>query len=226
MGPGHTARPISGARLKTPRAAAAAGIAFALLLGTSLVLLWSTLPTDPAGGSDQLTEQAGTLRFAFSLVPFAGIAFLWFLGVARDRLGELEDRFFATVLLGSGLIYLTLTFVATGIGGGILAVAGRASDDARWTDLYSFGRSITYTIVTVYAMRMASVFMVVLGTIWLRTRTMPRWVTLPTYATALVLLLAVRESLWVTLVFPAWVLAVSTYMLVLSLRSGEGADRP
>jgi hypothetical protein len=42
---------------------------------------------------------------ALYLVPFAGIAFLWFIGVLRDRLGELEDRFFATVFFGSGLLY-------------------------------------------------------------------------------------------------------------------------
>lgn len=33
----------------------------------------------------------------------AGIAFLWFIGVIRDRSGAHEDRFFATVFLGSGL---------------------------------------------------------------------------------------------------------------------------
>jgi hypothetical protein len=41
---------------------------------------------------------------ALNLIPFAGIAFLWFLGVVRDRIGEREDRFFATVVLGSGLV--------------------------------------------------------------------------------------------------------------------------
>ena len=41
---------------------------------------------------------------AVNLVPFAGIAFLWFIGVLRDRLGALEDRFFATVFLGLGML--------------------------------------------------------------------------------------------------------------------------
>ena len=41
-----------------------------------------------------------------NLIPFAGIAFLWFIGVLRDRLGEQEDRFFATVFFGSGLLFL------------------------------------------------------------------------------------------------------------------------
>jgi hypothetical protein len=217
--------PISRPQLRTPRAAATAGIAFALLLSVSLTLIWATLSTDPAAGSGQLERQGTTLRFAFGLVPFAGIAFLWFIGVARDRIGELEDRFFATVLLGSGLLYLAMTFVATGIAGGLLTVAGTAPDEATWVSLYSYGRSITYTIVTMYAMRMASVFMIVLGTIWLRTRTMPRWMALGTYATALVLLVTVTQSLWAILVFPSWVLVVSTSILIASWRSDGSPDQ-
>jgi hypothetical protein len=38
------------------------------------------------------------------LAPFAGIAFLWFIAAIRSQLGEREDRFFATVFLGSGLL--------------------------------------------------------------------------------------------------------------------------
>jgi hypothetical protein len=52
-------------------------------------------------------------------VPFAGIAFLWFIGVLRDRLGELEDRFFATVFFGSGLLFLGMLFLACAIVGGL-----------------------------------------------------------------------------------------------------------
>ena len=37
------------------------------------------------------------------LMPFAGIAFLWFIGVVRDGFGRYEDKFFASVFLGSGI---------------------------------------------------------------------------------------------------------------------------
>lgn len=56
-------------------------------------------------------------------MPFAGIAFLWFIGVIRDRLGDHEDRFFASVFLGSGLIFLATVFVAMAIAGALLAGA-------------------------------------------------------------------------------------------------------
>ena len=49
---------------------------------------------------------------ALNLVPFAGIAFLWFIGVVRDRLGMYEDRFFATIFFGSGILFLAMFFAA------------------------------------------------------------------------------------------------------------------
>jgi hypothetical protein len=61
------------------------------------------------------------VAIALNLVPFAGIAFLWFVGVLRDRIGEREDRFFATVFLGSGLLFVAMIFVSAAIAGGLIA---------------------------------------------------------------------------------------------------------
>ena len=88
-------------KLKTPRAAAIAGILFALLYGAGLVLIRLSVPADQAADSAWLDTNSRTLALALNLAPYAGIAFLWFIGVIRDRLGDLEDRFFATVFLGS-----------------------------------------------------------------------------------------------------------------------------
>ena len=55
-------------------------------------------------------------------MPFTGIAFLWFIAVVRDRLGKLEDRFFATVFLGSGLLYIAMFYASGALGGGLLLV--------------------------------------------------------------------------------------------------------
>src|SRR5688572_3309486 len=96
-------------RLATPRAAAVAGIIFALLMWTAQLLIRLSIPSDSSDNSAWLASQAGPISLALSLVPFAGIAFLWFIGVVRDHLDELEDRLFATVFLGSGLLYLAMT---------------------------------------------------------------------------------------------------------------------
>jgi len=61
---------------------------------------------------------------------------------------------------------------------------------------------------------MAAVFLISQATLWLRTGVMPRWLALPTHGVALVLLFVVSQSTWVVLIFPAWVLLVSVYILI------------
>jgi hypothetical protein len=75
-----------------------------------------------------------------------------------------------------------------------------------------------YHIINIYAIRMAGVFMISLATIWLHTGLMHRGWAFLIYALALVLLISVGHSLWVTLIFPGWVLAVSITFLVTNLR--------
>ena len=67
--------------------------------------------------------------------------------------------------------------------------------------------------------------MISLGTIWLRTGLMPRWLVVTTYSLALALLIIVDFSLWTTLAFPAWVLLVSVYILVTGRRVSHEAAR-
>ncbi len=205
-------------RLSTPRSAAVAGILFAVLLGAALALIRVSIPADPADGGAWLNERAGTVRLALTLVPFAGIAFLWFIGVVRDHFGELEDRLFSTVFLGSGLLFLAMVFASAAMTGGLLATYAVIPNQMVESGLYSFGRQTVYQIANVYAMRMAGVFMISLGTIWVRTRIMPRWLALVTYGLALLLLVSLGYNLWVTLIFPTWVLIISIYILVLNLR--------
>jgi len=212
-------------RLTTPRAAAVAGILFAVLFSISIVLMRLFIPAD-LSDSGWLETGAGRVSLALGLMPFAGIAFLWFVGVVRDRLGDFEDQFFATVFFGSGLLFLAMTFAASAIAGGILASYARGTSQLLGRDVYLFGRAVMSQIFNVYALRMAGVFLISLGTIWLRTGLMPRWVPLITYLVALVLLLIVSLDLWVVLIFPGWVFLISVYILVLNVRgpSSGAAD--
>jgi hypothetical protein len=106
--------------LRTPKAAAVAGIIFSVLLIVSFSLLRLSVPADPMDPGAWLRTRVGTVALALNLMPFAGIAFLWFIGVLRDRLGQNEDRFFATVFLGSGLLFLAMLFVASSAIGAII----------------------------------------------------------------------------------------------------------
>ncbi|MGY1710294.1 hypothetical protein ACI8AC_12370 [Geodermatophilus sp. SYSU D00758] len=226
MTPDPGTAPIPGLRrLTTPRAAAWAGVLFAALFGTGLVLVRLWIPADPFADPDWVAAGSGRLRWAMTLVPLAGIAFLWFLGVVRDRLGDLEDRFLASVFLGSGLLFLAMTSASTAIAGGILISAsdgGQVYDPA----VLRFSRATMLQISDVYALRMAAAFMISLATIWLRTGLMPRWLVVLTYALALVLLVVTTLSLWTTLVFPAWALLVSVLFLVRSSTARPGAPTP
>jgi hypothetical protein len=115
--------------LRTPRAAAVAGIVFSVLLAAAFVLLRLSVPADPRVAGTWLTDpgRRTAVAIALNLVPFAGVAFLWFIGVLRDRIGEREDRFFATVFLGSGLLFVAMLFVAAAVAGGLFAAASRPS---------------------------------------------------------------------------------------------------
>jgi hypothetical protein len=205
--------------LKTPRAAALAGIIFSLLYGTSLVLIRLTVPADLTNQGFWIEANSGRVVLALNLAPYSGIAFLWFIGVIRDRLGNLEDRFFGSVFLGSGLLFLALSFASAAVAGGLVTAYGIQPDVIVQNGVYTYGRTLMYVFSNTYAIRMAGVFMISFGTIALRTKVMSRPWVIATYALALVLLLSIGYTLWVTLIFPAWVLAISTVFLISEKRS-------
>lgn len=212
-------RPRELQRLTTPRSAAIAGIAFTALFSASIVLLRSTLPQRPFGGLGWAYLGSGRIGLALGLMPFAGIAFLWFIGVIRDLLGDYEDRFFSTVFFGSGLLFLAMVFVAYGVAAATLASAKLAGSQRTEEDIVYFGRYIMLEVSNIYALRMAGVFMISLGTIWWRTGVMPRWLATVSYVVALTLLVVISLSLWVVLLFPGWALLVSLYILFRNRRA-------
>jgi len=158
-------------------------------------------------------------------VPFAGIAFLWFIGVVRDRIGQLEDRFFASVFLGSGLLFVAMLFDGAAFAGGLLAEMAAGSAATPGPDALAVGRQITSLLLHLYAMRMAAVFTMSAATIMLRTKVGPRWIGLLGIAVGVVLLVSVGLTLWVELLFPAWILLLSVDILRTGLRQSPGATR-
>jgi hypothetical protein len=207
------------AKLTTPRAAAVAGVLFSVLLIAALVLIRLSIPSDPKAAGDWLGSSGKTVTLALNLVPFAGIAFLWFIGVIRDRLGEYEDKLFSTVFLGSGLLFLAMMFASAAVAGGVIIAYDAGQGQFAASGAYGFGRAMTYVALNTYAMRMAGVFMLSTCTILVRTGVMPRWMAWLGYALALVLLLTISSFSWVALVFPIWVFVISVYILIENMRS-------
>lgn len=202
--------------LKTPRSAAVAGIIFAVLYGSSLILLYLfVLPY--VSDRTWLETNAAPVSLALNLIPFAGIAFLWFIGVLRDLLADQEDRLFSTVFLGSGLLFLAMTFIGAALVAGLLNAHTIGSGILSDSGLYIYSRAVIYQVINIYAIRMAGVFMISLATIWIRTGVMHRVWAILTYLLALVLLLSISYSLLVTLIFPGWVMMVSVSILIRNL---------
>jgi len=209
--------------LRTPRAAAVAGILFSVLLITSQLLIWLSIPADPLGPASALLAHTRSINLALGLLPFSGIAFLWFIAVVRDRLGALEDRFFATVLLGSGLLYVAMVFSATAIAGALLTLLAIRPADMLPAGIYVLGRAEIYRFHSLFATKMAAVFMGCGSTIFLRTRVVPRWVAFTGYLLAAVLLVSLGEVPLINMVFPVWVFLVSVCVLIESKGSAATA---
>jgi hypothetical protein len=168
---------ISQAHLKTPKAAAVAGIVFSLLMFAIFWLLRRSVPADPLEPGIWLAADKRTIELALNLVPVAGVAFLWFIGVLRDRLGQHEDRFFATVFFGSALLFLAMLFVAAATIGAITLIDSAAGpNDLTKSDTFRFARATAFILANVYASKMAAVFMFSTSTIVIYTGIAPRWI--------------------------------------------------
>ena len=200
-------------KLSTPRSAAAAGVLFAVLFAAALILVRTSLPEHPEIGAEWIESGRGKIRVAALLLPFAGVTFLWFIGVVRDGFGKYEDKFFSSVFIGSGLLFLAMTFVSSAVGVALSSSHSFTADTAAHTEIVAFGQVLMMTLTKTYALRMAAVFMMSLATIWLKTGLMPRWLVMTTYAVVAAVLLAADVSMWIALSFPAWVLVVSLFVL-------------
>src|SRR6202011_4988854 len=102
-------------------AAALAGVLFAVLFGAVIILIRLRMPEGTRDSALWVSDSHSGITIAAKLMPFAGISFLWFIGVVRDGFGRYEDRFFLSVFLGSGLLFLAMMFVATAAAGALVA---------------------------------------------------------------------------------------------------------
>ena len=204
--------------LAAPRGAAVAGVVFSVLMIVCLGLVLYAIPDDLTELDRWLVEpgRRRAVALALDLVPFAGIAFLWFGGVLRNRLGEHEDQLFATVFLGSGLLFVASLF---GVAAVLHALVDTLAVDKMDSATFYFGHRMSDALFYVFAIKMAGVFIISTCTIGLRTAIIPRWVAIIGYACALLQLLVVANWKWITFVFPLWILLVSTYILFAEFRA-------
>ena len=133
------------ARLETQRAAGIAGLVFSALFTISILLSRA----HPARGSSAqkvedfyLHQNSGRVALVgLYLAPFAGIPFLWFIAAIRSHLGEREDRFYATVFVGSGLLFVAMLFAASAAFGALVAAVKFRDQPVPSPDVVVFARA-------------------------------------------------------------------------------------
>jgi len=206
-----------GRELRAPWAAGVAGLVFATLFSVSMVLFYR----QPRAGSSAaeiaewyLRDRGRAIGFVgVYLTPFAGIAFLWFVATVRSRIGAREDKFFATVFLGGAILFVGMLYGAAAAISAPLAAVKFQDAPPPSPDVFVYTRGLAYTLLFVFGLRAAAVFMIVSSTIALRTGALPRWVAYVGFAVALVLLFSVSYIRAIVFAFPAWVALVSIVAL-------------
>lgn len=209
------------ARIRTPRAAALAGIVFAVLLITVIITLRSGVSDLGQNPGSWVASEGGrgSVTVAVNLIPFAGIAFLWFIGVIRTSFGDREDKLFATVFLGSGLLFVAMLFTTAAAVGSLLALTadgGQIDGDSQ--ELLGF---LAAQLLGAFGARMAAVFTLAVTTLGRRTGLIPRWLAVVGYVVPMLLFLTPPLTQWVQLLFPAWVLLLSVHILF-TADAGDG----
>lgn len=212
------------ATARAPRTAAIAGIVFSVVFIVAISLFRSAVSIDPDDAGGWLTSGSQRIRvgLALALLPFAGIAFLWFIGVIRDHLGDREDRFFATVFLGSGLLFVTMLFMCGAVMATLVGITANGVVDVQ---VWRFGRRLAFILMNTYGLRMGAVFAIATTTLARRLDLLAPWLHVVGYLSALALLLAGTAIPWIEMLFPLWVLLVSIHILLAS-RQALDPGRP
>jgi hypothetical protein len=210
--------PQRAAALAAPRGAAVAGVIFSILTIIGLGLVRYAIPANLATPGEWLTDarRRDAIQFALDLTPFASIAFLWFIGVLRNRLGNREDQFFATVFLASGILFVASLFGSAAITDALIGAVAAGDINGQ---IYYLGHHMSDALLNLFAMKMAGVFTFSTCTLGLRTGIFPRPIAYIGFASGLVLLLIIANWRWISLVFPLWILLVSAAILHAEFRS-------
>ena len=178
--------------------------------------LVSITPSDIS--PEWLMANSKAASVALVMVPFNGIAFLWFTGVLRDWLVGRQDHFFSTVFFGSGILFVGMLFVWAASFGALFESYAAAGNKLVDGDLFVFEFIFMREILGDYALRMLAVYMSSIATLWTRSGVMPRWLIVITYIVAVAFLIFAGMIPMSRFIFPGWVFLVSVYILVYNYR--------
>jgi hypothetical protein len=162
------------------------------------------------------------------VMPFAGIAFIWFSVALRMWIGEHARSvsvLFSNIQLVSGIVFVGLFFAAASAFAIIAAgveFSDTPIDPVAAREFPQYGAALLF----VFAMRMAAMFVFATSTIGRHTGILPRWFTLLGYVVGTFLLLSATFSRLLALVFPLWVLMLAAILTGIALRIPRDAVLP
>ena len=202
------------ASLRTARSAAVAGLAFSIALVAVIILFRAAFPLnalidETAVPSPDAINQS---RWALVLLPYVGIAFIWFMAALNYNLGHADHRLFTTVFLASGIVFVGLCFVAGAVASAELeaiVTEQKLSDASRLIP----GATVN-TLLINYSARMAAVFCLSIATFGRLRKLLPTWLTLLGTLSGLFLLLVPFGVPHIEFIFPAWIAILSVYLLI------------
>jgi hypothetical protein len=203
--------------MRAPRAAGIAGLLFSALFFVSVLLVRLHPAKNATAAQIKAFYQGGDGRWVtlvgFYLIPFAGIAFLWFVAVVRAHVVHHTDRFFDTVFVASGVLVVAMIFAAGAAAGALAAIVRFEGARLPSPGAIELAHGLSYALLYTFAVKMAGVFMMVTSTVGFRTRRLSRWLVYLTWALAVFLILSVSYYEAALLVFPAWVAVLSLLIL-------------
>lgn len=210
------------ARLASIEAAAVAGLVCAV--GWSLALR-GLLATPGIGAPAEEVERfaadpanATAVVAWLQVLVFSTIAFLWFVGVVRGRIGDREPKLFGTVFFGASILLAALLFVgATLLAAPSLqiALAGTTPDP----EAAALLRAAAAGVLSIFLPRIAMLVMFSTASLGRATGALPRWLVIATYAIGVFELVNVTVDAPTVFLVPAWIAVVSVVLLV--RRPGE-----
>ncbi|HET9080523.1 MAG TPA: hypothetical protein VFO01_08405 [Trebonia sp.] len=226
--PGRSPRPAAG----SAGAAVFSGVAFAVLFTLGLVLV-NQVPRlgspDSTYTAFYTTGSGGVLVTAgLYLVPFAGIAFLWFMVAFRALLDRPADPT-QGLQLASGVAFVCMLFAGTAAAGAVALMLHFTSVPAPPVSVDRVLSAIGYGLVFVYGVRVAGMFTITTTTLARRAGLIPRWFAVLSYLMAAFLLVTTTTQPATLLVYPAWVLLMSVALLRgarIRRRSAQAAVAP
>lgn len=169
-------------------------------------------------------EDQRQLLVGLYLMPFAGIAFLWFLDAVRvwsRGAGRRKNLLLSNMQLFAGILYVGLFFITAAAYAVTAASAefANGSIDPLLARLFpEFGRTLFFF----FALRMAAVFAFTTSNMLMAAGILPKWLGQIGLVVGVVLLLTPTFSDWLSLVFPVWVLAFCAAIFLVAGQHQEG----